>query len=491
LTAFDLPAGTVFGDDFKVISPLSRGGMGAVYVVEQVSTKKRRALKLMLAARASDPEMRKRFEQEAKVGAMIPSEHVVDVIAAGIDSKSQVPWLAMELLDGEDLESFGDRRGTLTPVEVYEIFSQLCHALAAAHAIPIVHRDLKPGNIFLARPRLAEARPIVKVLDFGIAKIVGAAPSTTAALGTPLWMAPEQSEPRAPINPAADVWALGLIAFRLLTGRIYWVSANDPDKPALSVVREVLFEPLVSATDRAKMYGVAEKLPAGFDAWFAKCVTRDLATRFAEAGTAWSALKDVLVPARPMQTSGSALSDVRVSTGDARTSNLTGLASTLMATPSPTTGQPPSSDQPASATLDAVGQTLAREREKSRRVQSQSRMLVGALIAVIAVLAIGAGALVLLRDPARPPAVAASGTTSAPVAPSASVSPPAPEPSASTAAAPSTTATVSAKPIAGHPPPNVANVPTGPTARPSATNKPEPTAAPPPPRPTASTPFLL
>jgi serine/threonine protein kinase len=518
LTPLELPPGTVFGEDFKVLSPLSRGGMGAVYVVEQLSTQKRRALKLMLAARASDPEMRKRFEQEAKVGAMIPSEHVVDVIAAGIDAKSQIPWLAMELLDGEDLESFADRRGQVTPSELYEIFAQLCHALAAAHAIPIVHRDLKPGNIFLARPRLAEARPIVKVLDFGIAKIVGAAPSTTAALGTPLWMAPEQSEPRAPIHPAADVWALGLIAFRLLTGRLYWISANDPDKPALSVVREVLFEPLVSATERAASYGVVGALPAGFDGWFARCVTRDLAARFADAGAAWRALQDVLSPGRATLASNSGLSDVRASV-DAQRRHREGLASTLMATPSPggvITGSPvspraasqaltrsqPNGSQPlafpppsgsASATLDAVGQTLAREGEPSVRLPTHGgRAIVIGLVALVAVLAIGAGAFVLLRGP-TPRVVASTPAESAPTPPAASA-PPITEPSA--AAAPSATSaasTTTTKPTQpGHalPPPHGAAGAAGATAKPSAT------AAPPPPpqptaKPTATTPFLL
>ncbi len=485
LTAFDLVPGTIFGEDFKVISPLSRGGMGAVYVVEQVSTQKRRALKLMLAARAADPEMRKRFEQEARVGAMIPSEHVVDVIAAGIDARSQIPWLAMELLDGEDLESFIERRGSVTPSELHEIFAQLCHALAAAHAIPIVHRDLKPGNIFLARPRLSDARPLVKVLDFGIAKIVGAAPSTTAALGTPLWMAPEQSEPRAPINPAADVWALGLIAFRLLTGRLYWVSANDPDKPALSVVREVLFEQLATASERARGYGVADKIPSGFDAWFDRCVTRDLAKRFPEAGSAWRALQDVIVPARSSQVSNPALTDVRGSSDEAGHRHRAGLASTLMATPP----VPTSPNKNASATLDAVGQTLAREREGTQRARGGSRVLVGVLVAVVAIVAIVAGAIVLLRDPGRsPPATAAQGSTSA----SAAASPPVPtastaEPIASTAAPVPSTAP-STKPTSGA---RFGLPPQPSTGR----RAPDPTSAPssptPPPRPTSSTPFLL
>src|SRR4051794_7624024 len=118
--------------------------MGAVYVALQLSTNKRRAIKLMLDLRSDDPDLIKRFEQEAKVGALIASEHVVDVIAAGVDAQTRAPWLAMELLDGEDLGTYSDRVGALAPSEVREILGQLCHALAAAHQIPIVHRDLKP-----------------------------------------------------------------------------------------------------------------------------------------------------------------------------------------------------------------------------------------------------------------------------------------------------------------------------------------------------------
>src|SRR5688572_19878197 len=164
--------GTVFGGEFKIVRALSSGGMGAVYIAEQASTGKTRALKLMHPELVADAKLRERFEQEARVGALIASDHVVQVIAAGIDPATGAPWMAMELLEGEDLADYLRRRGALPVDEVREIFRQLCHALGAAHAAGIVHRDMKPENIFLAKTRSASGEVCVKVLDFGIAKVV-------------------------------------------------------------------------------------------------------------------------------------------------------------------------------------------------------------------------------------------------------------------------------------------------------------------------------
>jgi serine/threonine protein kinase len=279
-----LAPGSFFANDYQIEKPLGQGGMGTVYVALQVSTGKRRALKLMSPTVADDPSYRERFAQEARVGAMIASEHVVEVIGAGVDRPSGLSWLAMELLDGEDLAAHVARRGALSPGEVREIFAQVSHGIAAAHAISIVHRDLKPANVFLARTRRQGARFVVKILDFGIAKIVAPDVSATKTVGTPLWMAPEQTTEGGRVSPATDVWALGLIAYFLLTGRVYWRSTG-----AMELLREIVLEPLVPASSRAET-----PLPAGFDAWFARCVTREPAARFADAAEAWRALERIL-----------------------------------------------------------------------------------------------------------------------------------------------------------------------------------------------------
>ncbi|WP_437668909.1 protein kinase domain-containing protein [Sorangium sp. So ce131] len=299
--AVPLAPGTVLGGDFRIVRPLSQGGMGAVFVAEQLSTGKPRAVKLMHAQIAQDARFRERFEQEARVGARIESEHVVEVVAAGVDPATQTPWLAMELLDGSDLAAVVGQRGALPPDEVHEMMGQLCHALAAAHRAGVVHRDLKPENVFVARPRQQNVRFKIKVLDFGVAKVVAetrAMSAMTSSVGTPLWMAPEQTELTQRVTPASDVWSLGLIAFFLLTARLYWLEpSRGRSASVMSLMREVLFNPLEPPSARAAHHGCAHLIPPGFDAWFARCVSREPHARFADAGQAMAALDPVLAAA--------------------------------------------------------------------------------------------------------------------------------------------------------------------------------------------------
>jgi eukaryotic-like serine/threonine-protein kinase len=287
-----LESGQLFAGDYRVVKPLSSGGMGAVYIAEQLSTGKQRALKLMHPQLIADPDLRRRFEQEAHIGARIESAHVVEVQAAGVDATSGIPWLVMELLAGEDMAKLLERDGALPAPEVREIFEQVCHAIGAAHRAHIIHRDLKPENIFIGRGRHAGARIEVKVLDFGIAKLAeeSGTRGSTAAMGSPAWMAPEQSE-RAVIDARADVWALGLVAYCALTGRVFWRKVGET---WLLLLREIMLEPLPLASQRAEEQGCKGRLPPGFDAWFARCVARDPKDRFANATELWQALLPVL-----------------------------------------------------------------------------------------------------------------------------------------------------------------------------------------------------
>jgi len=300
----NLTPGVIFAEDYRIVRPLAEGGMGSVFVVDQISTGKSRALKLMRPELSGDPDLRRRFEQEAKIGSRIESEHVVEIVAAGIDEETQAPFLAMELLVGEDLATRIERAGPLTPGETLDLFEQLCHAVGAAHEAGIVHRDLKPENVFLASTKRAgtEGRRLdVKVLDFGIAKLVAESTTkgaTQGMIGTPLWMAPEQTE-RGKITPAADVWALGLMLYHALTGRRFWLSGADIDATFSQVLKEILMGPLPSASIRAREQGVAASWPSALDTVFGRAVKRNPLERFSHAGFFWANLQEALAPLAP------------------------------------------------------------------------------------------------------------------------------------------------------------------------------------------------
>ena len=278
--------GDVVGGDFEVVRLIGKGGMGAVYEVRQRSTGARRALKAMLPELVQDGEFRRRFEQEAQVVAKVDSEHVVSVLSAGIDEAQHVPWIAMELLKGEDLQARLERTAPLDYGVAREMFAQIGHAFEAAHAAGIVHRDLKPGNVFVCEARSSSRTVTLKVLDFGIAKVLTSAIGTgTGSMGSPLWMAPEQTMKGGDITPATDVWAYGLMAFYALTGRLYWHAPNGIGGTPGTLMREITFDPIVSASARSKELGGAT-LPPLFDEWFAKCLEREPKQRFQDASEA-------------------------------------------------------------------------------------------------------------------------------------------------------------------------------------------------------------
>ncbi len=286
-----LEEGTLIGGAYRVIRPIAEGGMGLVYEAEQTATGARRALKIMHVRFAGDPALRARFVREARVAAAIPSDHVALVVDAGQDDATGALFIVMELLDGSTLARELRRIGAFPWAAALAVLGQIAHALGAAHALGIVHRDLKPANVFLSRSRHAVLPFTVKLLDFGIAKaMAGTGEATVPLLGTPAWMAPEQTSFEAAIGPQADVWSYGLLAFLLLTGRHYFPSANARAATTAAVLREVVIDPLVPASERAAEFGAAERLPAGFVDWFAQCVDRAPERRFADARVAYEAL---------------------------------------------------------------------------------------------------------------------------------------------------------------------------------------------------------
>lgn len=307
----DLENGGLFQGRYQVIRCIKSGGMGSVYEVLDQKTASRRALKVMLPQLISNESLRARFELEAKITGSIESDHLVRVLDAGVDSISQMPFLVMELLRGEDLASVVQNHGILAPRDVVLYIGQTARALDKTHQANVVHRDLKPDNLFLTYRD--DDTPCVKILDFGIAKATDVAiegVQTRPMMGTPLYMSPEQMRAEK-VGPATDIYALAHIAYALLTGEPYWKSELD-DSPspfllAVEVLQGVQEMPTVRALRRKNV-----QLPPAFDVWFVKATTRIPDERYARASIAASALADAFgfevaprfshLPAAPRQT---------------------------------------------------------------------------------------------------------------------------------------------------------------------------------------------
>ena len=251
--------------------------MGAVYAVRHVNTGEICALKMLLPALAANPGAVERFRTEARAPVAIGSEHVVRVIDADVAAElGDAPYIVMELLKGRDLGSELKNRGALPAGEVVVYMKQVARVLDKAHGLGIVHRDLKPANLIVTQRE--DGTPLVKILDFGIAKLLdqsGAAELTQdgAIFGTPWYMSPEQARGQASkVGPSADLWALGLIVYRLLTGKNYWSAEG-----MAALVGQILYEPMVPPSQMSPHLGPR------FDQWFAKACCREVEGRFPNA----------------------------------------------------------------------------------------------------------------------------------------------------------------------------------------------------------------
>jgi serine/threonine-protein kinase len=280
-TVVQLVPGTVFHDRYDVVRCIRAGGMGAVYEVSDRGTGRRRALKTMLPNLLGDADSRARFELEARVTAEVDSVHLVEVLDAGVDDATAMPFLVMELLKGEDLGSMLSRKGKLAPTEVVAFLHQAALGLDRTHAAGIVHRDLKPENLFVTRRD--DGSPHVKILDFGVAKVVVSATEarTTRSVGTPVYMAPEQIRGEGDIGPRADLYALGHIAYTLLTGRTYYADVVGSSGGIYAVLLAVVEGAREPASVRAAREGV--ELPPAIDAWFESATAAIPSDRFDHA----------------------------------------------------------------------------------------------------------------------------------------------------------------------------------------------------------------
>ncbi|MCB9613617.1 MAG: protein kinase [Sandaracinus sp.] len=207
--------GFFFGDRFRIDAPLGTGAMGAVYRATDLRTQQPVALKVLLRDK-QDGEGRQRFAREAQILSDLDHPGVVGI--RGFGHAKSVPWLAMELVEGETLGQRIRRAGKLEPSVLAPILRDLCSALGVAHAAGVTHRDLKPDHVML--PKTDTDRSLVKLIDFGLsrASTSGKLTRTGTVLGTPRYMAPEQISSAANASARSDVYALGVIVFEALTG---------------------------------------------------------------------------------------------------------------------------------------------------------------------------------------------------------------------------------------------------------------------------------
>jgi serine/threonine protein kinase len=292
-----LPTNSLFHERYRIVRGIKAGAMGAVHEARDERTNSPCALKTMLPGVLDDETARSRFEQEAKITGDIRSDHIVRVTDAGVDDTTGMPFLVMELLQGEELGSLLKKRGPFPIDETLLYLTQVSLALDKAHAAGIVHRDLKPGNLFLTQRD--DGSPCVKILDFGIAKLMSEGQThATQTVGTPMYMAPEQIIGKsALIGAPTDVLSLAHITYTLLTGEAYW---NEEAKKVgvYALIQNVVAGPAELPTARAlRRRGVT--LPEWFDLWFAKATANHPDDRFQRATEAMADFREQYAESGP------------------------------------------------------------------------------------------------------------------------------------------------------------------------------------------------
>jgi serine/threonine protein kinase len=210
--------GDILSNKFRVERVLGIGGMGVVVAATHLQLGQLVALKFMLPIALSYPDNIARFEREARAAVNLRSDHVAKITDVGrLDDGA--PYMVMEFLEGQDLHQLMRRTGRLPITQAVDFLLQACEAIAEAHSKGIIHRDLKPKNLFLTTRLNGE--PLVKVLDFGVSKVLGnedlSLTSTTQILGSPSYMSPEQLRASRDVDQRTDIWALGAILYELLT----------------------------------------------------------------------------------------------------------------------------------------------------------------------------------------------------------------------------------------------------------------------------------
>ena len=416
--------GEVIGEKYRLVRLLGEGGMGTVYEARHDVIGRRFAVKFLHAELAGHPEILARFRREAQAAGSLENENIAAVTDFGT-SPDGAPYIVMEFLDGQDLAKVLAQTGPLPIQRAAHILIQVCRGLFAAHGRGIVHRDLKPENLLLQQR--GDGGDLVKILDFGIAKLKSAeqrpeaATRTGITLGTPYYMPPEQARGQKELDERADIYALGVILFELLSGQKPHNGEN---------YNAILYSILMQAAPRIETY--RPDVPPELAALVHRAMAADANERYQSVSELAEALTPftgrALTPAPMSQGSTVLLPQGPVSRSNSARSTST-RAPVALTPPTPSAYNPP----PPSRTGVWIG-------------------LGAALLAVV-----GATAFFATREaPANP--TSAAGT-------------------AAQAPAPAVTAAATPTAVAPPPPPPIELAPT-PAAAPAPTAEPAPTRAP-------------
>jgi serine/threonine protein kinase len=277
-----IPPGALLAGRYSVENVLAEGGMGVVWLGRHVELDKPVAIKFLRRALCGKEAVVARFLNEARAAAALRSNHVVRVMDVG-QLETGRPYLVMEHLQGIDLDALVEQEGPISVARAVDYVLQVCEALSEAHAAGIVHRDIKPENLFLSH--FASAKPIVKVVDFGLAKrLDGAAAKVVTGpfenMGSPCYMSPEQIESPQELDERTDIWSLGVVLYRLLTA----VLPFDGDSVAEVCARVLNATPVLVSKHRPE-------LDTGIEAIVARCLEKKPEDRYQSIGDLEQALR--------------------------------------------------------------------------------------------------------------------------------------------------------------------------------------------------------
>jgi serine/threonine protein kinase len=379
--------GDVLAGKYEVERVLGQGGMGVVFGAKHTLLRERVAIKLLLGADSSQPEVLARFLNEARAAARIQSEHIARVFDVG-QLESGTPYMILEYLEGMDLGTRIDQKGAIGVGEAADILIEAAAGIQQAHAMGIVHRDLKPSNVFLAERN--DGSRIVKVLDFGVAKHLGPTTfaeakfetSSKAFLGSPLFMSPEQVRQARSVDTRTDIWSLGMVLYNAVTATTPFDAETLGE--LLAKVLEAPVPPLRSHRPDA---------PAPFEAVVARCLMRDPAARYPTV----LALAEALLPFASREHEA-VVQKMRRSSARLGPSSPES-ASVATATESRPAAAMTEVRPPSGSTMNGVSQAFGRSSTSRRRAFSigLAGLLVASVVGAIAVLG-------LRRSPVETPA---------------------------------------------------------------------------------------